>query len=75
MYTVYGKSNDMFSTITRNEMKLKNIPHEFIDVEEHPEAQRYIEDKLGRFRSSILPQVFDGQGNYVGDHSVVNKIS
>lgn len=75
MYTVYGKSSDMFSTITRNEMKAKNIPHAFIDVDEHPEAQRYLEDKLGRFQAAILPQVFDGKGNYIGDHSVVDKIS
>lgn len=75
MYVMYGKANDVFTSITRNEMKMKGIEFRYIDVDETPEATKYLKEKLGVFQASMLPQVFDEQGNYIGGHDVLKKIT
>lgn len=75
MYVVYGKGSDVFTIVVKNELRNEGIEFDFIDVNQNPEAEKFLEDKLGMFQASILPQVFDDKGDYVGGHDVLKKIS
>ena len=72
MLTVYSKNNCPFCVQAKNLLKLKNIAFEEINIEQNPEARKFVLEQGHR----TVPQIYkDGQLFVEGGFQGLSKLT